>query len=103
MDYSIKVLVDIYGNLLKLRNYPNLKELDIWCNSFDEELKNLLLGLEVLKIISNNFNQELDKLPEDLKRLYIRKEYLESYSLEELLDMIPLGCELYVDGKKIDL
>ena len=117
----------IIGNCFntEIDNLSNIKKLEIIGDKFNKVLNNLPVGLRELKIMGNNFNQELNNLPEylerleitccinynkkldnlplSLKKLEIGKEYLEYYPLEEVLGMIPLGCELYVEREKIDL
>lgn len=81
----------------------NVKKLSISSNknSYLEKdvLCNLCEGLEELELCYG-YRIELKRLPLSLRKLCITSKYLKHYLLEDLLSILPLFCDLYIDGRE---
>jgi hypothetical protein len=65
---------------------------------FNQEINNLPNSLTHLKL-GNCFNQEIYNLPLRLKTINISKCKFKKSIKENLLDIIPIGCEIIIKNK----
>lgn len=86
--YLYRELITILDNHI-ISQLDELEELYIYMKNFNSPIDNLPLGLKILLICSEKFNQSVNNLPENLQYLYIN-----SSSFDANLDYLPSGLKV---------
>mgnify|MGYP003532701464 CR=1 FL=1 len=78
--------------ITQLDKLEELEELYICLEKFNSPMENLPLKLKILTIISNEFAQSVNTLPENLKYLYVKTISCRTWMFHESLILINSGC-----------